>query len=103
MAQSFWLSLISILMVVLLWVVPSLDQVATALELPEELQNLLNQAATDLNFPYPTPTATDSVDEAPEVQASSLERRASIKAPMIEAPSVPSKVQRGMSPAQHPD
>jgi hypothetical protein len=90
-------------MVVLLWVVPSLDQVATALELPEDLQNLLNQAATDLNFPYPTPTAADSVDEAPEVQASSLERRASTKAPMIEAPSVPSKVQRGMSPAQHPD
>jgi hypothetical protein len=92
-------------MVVLLWVVPSLDQVATALELPEDLQDLLNQAATDLNFPYPTPTAADSADEAPapEVQASSLERRASVKAPIIEAPSVPSKVQRGMSPAQHPD
>jgi hypothetical protein len=103
MAQSFWLSLISILMVVLLWVVSSLDQVATALELPEELQNLLNQAATDLNFPYPTTKEADSVDEAPEVRASSLERRASVKAPMIEAPSVPSKGQKDMSPAQHPD
>jgi hypothetical protein len=103
MTQSFWLSLISILMVVLLWVVPSLDQVADALELPEELQNFLNQAATDLNFPYPTPKEADSVDEAPEVQASSLERRASVKAPMIEAPAVPSEVQKGMSPAQHPN
>lgn len=103
MAQSFWLSLISILMVILLWIVPSLDQAATALELPEELQNLLNQAATDLNFPYPTTKEADSADEVPEVQAPSLERRASMKAPMIEAPSVPSEGQKGMSSAQHPN
>jgi hypothetical protein len=103
MAQSFWLGLINILMVVLLWVVPSLDQVAAALELPEDLQDFLNQAATELNFPYPTPTEADSADEAPEVQAPSLESRTSIKAPMIEAPSVSSEVQKGMSSAQHPN
>jgi alpha-ketoglutarate-dependent taurine dioxygenase len=104
MAQSFWLSLVSILMVVLLWILPSLDQAAAALELPEELQDLLNQAATDLNFPYPTAKEADSADEAPdEVQAPSLERRISIKAPMIEAPSVPSEAQKGMSSVQHPN
>jgi hypothetical protein len=97
MAKSFWISLVSVLMTVLFWLVPSFQQSASALELPEELQDLLNQAATDLNFPYSAPTNED--EDAAEEQMSKvldqhLDSRTSFKAPTLESPAPPSKGQK---------
>jgi hypothetical protein len=103
MAKSFRIGLISVIMAVLFWIVPSFNQFATALELPEELQNLLNQAATDLNFPYPAPIDQDSADETPEGLDPSLDRHSSFKSPTTEAPSLSSEAQKDTPAPQHPD
>jgi hypothetical protein len=105
MAKSFWIGLLSTLMAVLFWIVPSLDQFASALELPEDLQNLLNQAAADLNFPYPAPADEDedSAEQTPDVLDRPLDRRTSVTAPLIEAPAPPSEAQKGTPSPQHPD
>jgi hypothetical protein len=105
MAKSFWIGLLSVLMAVLFWIVPSLDRFASALELPEDLQNLLNQAAADLNFPYPAPANEDedSAEQPPDVFDPPIDRRTSIKAPAIEAPVPPPEAQKGTPFPQHLD
>jgi hypothetical protein len=103
MAKSFLVGLMSILIVAIVWLVPSLDWCAIALELPEDLQDLLNQAATDFNFPYPIPTDEDAVHQTPEKLDQPLDRRASLKAPSIEAPSPAPEGQRVAPSPQHPD
>ncbi|MCG9893395.1 MAG: hypothetical protein MH252_20270 [Thermosynechococcaceae cyanobacterium MS004] len=56
MVKSFFVRLTGILTIIVLWGVPNL-QVSllkpAALELPEDLQTLINQTASDLNFPLP--------------------------------------------------
>jgi hypothetical protein len=97
MAKSLWFGLISILMVVLLWIMPSFHQFASALELPEELQDLLNQAATDLNFPYSAPAKEDedsAEEQMSKVLDQHLDSHASVKAPTLESPALPSKGQK---------
>jgi hypothetical protein len=103
MAKSFWSGLISVLMALLFWIALSFDQFATALELPEDLQNLLNQAAADLNFPFPAKTDEDSTKQTSDVLDQSLDRRTSFTAPSIEAPSPQSEVQKDVPPPQRPD
>ncbi len=103
MAKSFWSSLSSILIALLFWIVPSLDQFALALELPEDLQNLLNQAATDLNFPYPAKTDKNTVEATPDDLDQLLDRRTSFTAPSIEAPVPPAEDQKDAPSPQRPD
>jgi hypothetical protein len=108
MAKSFRIVFISVLMAAVFWLVPNLDRFATAIELPEDLQNLLNQAATDLNFPYPAPTDQDPAEEPPEIIAPALDSRASLNAPALnaprlKAPSPASEVQKGEPIPQHLD
>jgi hypothetical protein len=67
MVKSFLVALMGTLMVVILLILPGLGRSAVALELPEELQNFLNQAASDLNFPYPA-SAEKSSEESSEDQ-----------------------------------
>jgi hypothetical protein len=104
MAKSFWIGLLSVSMAVLFWIVPNLNQCASALELPEDLQNLLNQAAADLNFPYPAPADKDgdSAEQTPDVSDQLLERRASFTAPAIEAPAPRSQAQKDAPSPQRP-
>lgn len=105
MAKSFWIGLISFSMAVLFWIVPSLSQFASALELPEDLQNLLNQAAADLNFPYPATADQDedSAEQTPDVLDQPLDYRASFTAPTIETPAQPSEAQKDAPSPQRPD
>jgi hypothetical protein len=107
MAKSFWIGLLGISMAVLFWIVPSLSQFASALELPEDLQNLLNQAAADLNFPYPAPAPADkdedSAEQTPNGLDQPLDRRTSFTAPTIEAPAPPLEDQKDTSSPQRPD
>jgi hypothetical protein len=105
MAKSFRIGLFSVLMAVLFWIVPSLDRFAAALELPEDLQNLLDQAAADLNFPYPAPAEEDedSAEQLPDVLDQPIDYRTSFKAPAIEAPAPPPEAQKGIPLPQHLD
>jgi hypothetical protein len=105
MAKSFWIGLVSVLIAVLFWIVPSLDRFAFALELPEDLQNLLDQAAADLNFPYPAPANEDedSAEQTPDNLDRPIDHRTGFKAPAIEAPAPPSEVQKGKPFPQHLD
>jgi hypothetical protein len=103
MAKSFWIGLSSVLMALLFWLVPSLNQYASALDLPEDLQNLLNQAASDLNFPYPAKTDEDTAEQTPDVLDRPLDRRTSFTAPTIEAPVPPSEGQKDAPSPQHLD
>ncbi len=68
MVKSFLVALVGTLTAFLLWLLPAIGLTATALELPEDLQELLTQAASDLNFPYPGAVEKKSEDlaESPE-------------------------------------
>jgi hypothetical protein len=103
MAKSFLIGLMSILIAAIFWLVPNLDRLTMAIELPEDLQDLLNQAATDFNFPYSAPTEEESVDQATERLDQTLNRRASLKAPMLEAPSPVPEGQKVAPSPRHPD
>jgi hypothetical protein len=115
MAQSFWVALINILVnilvgilaAVVLWLVPSLDVPASALELPEDLQNFLDQAASDLNFPYPFSSDEDLEQDRTERTESSNrvphKPPTALKAPGIEAPTLSLEAQKAASSQQHLD
>jgi hypothetical protein len=68
MVKFFLIALVGTLTAMLLWLLPGIRLSATALELPEDLQDLLTQAASDLNFPYPgaIEKKSDDLEESPE-------------------------------------
>ena len=53
MVKSFLVVLVGTLTAVLLLILPGLGLSVAALDLPDDLQDLLTQTASNLNFPYP--------------------------------------------------
>lgn len=103
MMKSFWIALTGLFAAALLWLMASLDLPAVALELPEDLQNLIDKAASDLNFPFPFSADAEVEEESEEPAQALAEYPAALRAPEIQAPIPDLEAQRAASVPQRLD